>query len=62
MSLELDELLALIAAPIYAADPDSKTGLYAMAAERAIGQAEMLWKAVVNRKSRDAIVYGYHPE
>ncbi len=59
--MELDELLALMATTIYAADAEGRTGSYAKAAERAVGQAEMLWKCVINRGRMDGkrIVYPY---
>ncbi len=48
--MELDELLALMAATIFASDERRDGGYRGDAARDAVEQAEMVWKAVLDRK------------
>jgi hypothetical protein len=49
MNMQHDELIALMAATIYAGTPPGLTE-QEMAATRAVAQADRIWQAVINRK------------
>ena len=55
--MELDELLALITATIFAADPRSRNGNHAEAARQAVGQADMIWRCICRRKEIEPLPY-----